>query len=94
MGKKKSSKVLIVGDDCEFPEMVADKKNLLNCKSIRVKHCRKALQVASRHPSYFDLLITDIMNQKVHDEDFAEQFNKLSPMTDVIYMIPQSPKQK
>lgn len=87
MGKKKSSKVLIVGNNCEFYEIIADKKNLLNCKSMRVKHNRKALQVASRHPSYFDLLITDIMNQKVHGEDFAEQFKKLSPLTDVIYMI-------
>jgi DNA-binding NtrC family response regulator len=86
MGKKKSLKVLIVGDNSQISKIVSDKETLLGDKPIRVKHCKKALEVASRHPSFFDLLVTDIMPQ-VNDEDFAEQFTKLSPRTKVVYMI-------
>ena len=88
MGKEKSAKVLFVGDKYQISKLVAAKHTLLNNKSIRVTPCEKALQIAARHPSFFDLLITDIMTPEVNGEDFAKQFNKLSPMTKVIYMIP------
>ena len=87
MDKKKSSKVLIVGDNYQISKIVSDKKTLLGDKPIRVKNCKKALKVASRHPSFFDFLVTDIMPQKVNGEDFAEQFTKLYPKTNVVYTI-------
>jgi len=83
MGKKKFAKVLIVGSNLQISSFVAGQEISLAHKPIRVPHCKKALKVASRHPSYFDLLYTDIMTY----EDFAKQFAKLSPKTKVVYMI-------
>jgi len=87
MGKKKSAKVLIVGGNSQISKLVAEQETSLTHKPIRISHCKKALKVASRHPSYFDLLFTDIMTYEVNDEDFAKQFAKLSPKTQVVYMI-------
>ena len=87
MGKKKSAKVLIVGSNPQISNLVAEQEILLAHKPIRVLHCKKALKVASRHPSYFNLLFTDIMTYEVNDEDFAKQFVKLSPKTKVVYMV-------
>jgi DNA-binding NtrC family response regulator len=87
MSMKESSKVIIVGDNYQISKIVLDEKTLLSYKPIRVKHCNKALKVASRHPSFFDLLFTDIMPQEVNGEDFAEQFTKLSPRTKIVYVI-------
>ena len=87
-GKKKSAKVLIVGNNSELFKIVAANKSLLNCKQTRVKSREKALQVALSGTTFFDFLVTDLMNIKMDDEDFAKKFNKLSPSTKVIYMIP------
>ena len=87
MDKKKSAKALIVGSNPQISNLVAEQEILLAHKPIRVSHCKKALKIASRHPSYFDLLFTDIMTYEVNDEDFAKQFAKLSPKTKVVYMI-------
>ena len=86
--KKKSAKVLIVGNNSELSRIVAANKSLLNCKQTRVKSCEKALQVASGGTTFFDFLVTDLVNIKMDNEDFANQFKKLSPSTKVIYMIP------
>jgi DNA-binding NtrC family response regulator len=87
MFSKKSAKVLIVEDNYQISNIVKEKKTLLSHKPISVSRCKKALQVASRHPSSFDLLLTDIMTQKVNGEDFAQEFAKLSPRTQVVYII-------
>jgi DNA-binding NtrC family response regulator len=87
MDKKESAKVLIVGSNPQISNLAAEQETLLAHKPIRVPHCKKALKVASRHPSYFDLLFTDIMTYEANDEDFAKQFAKLSPETKVVYMI-------
>ena len=87
MDKKKSAKVLIVGGNPQMSNLVAEQEILLAHKPIRVSNCKKALKVASSHPSHFDLLFTDIMTYEVNNEDFAKQFAKLSPKTQVVYMI-------
>ncbi len=87
-GKKKSAKVLIVGNDYELSENFAANKSFLNCKQTRVKSCEKALQLAAGDTTFFDFLVADLMNLNMDDEDFATQFKKLSPSTKVIYMIP------
>ena len=87
MGKKKSPTVLIVGDNPDLFRIVAGNKSLLKCKQTRVKNCDKALEVASHNSTFFDFLVTDLASPKVNDDDFAEQFIKLSPMTKVMYMI-------
>ena len=87
MGKKKSAKVLIVGSIPQISNLVAEQEISWDQKPIRVSNCKKALKVASRHPSCFDLLFTDIMYYEVNDEDFAKQFVKLSPKTKVVYMV-------
>ena len=87
MFSEKSTKVLIVGDNYQISKIVNEKKSLLSHKPIRVSHCKKALQVASRHPSSFDLLLTDIMTQNVNGKNFVLEFAKLSPKTKVVYMI-------
>jgi two-component SAPR family response regulator len=84
--KKKSLKVLVIGDIIHNL-IVADKETLLNCKEIMVKDCVSALGITSRHPSYFDFLFTDIIGEKVNGIDFLEQFTRLSPMTKIIYVI-------
>jgi hypothetical protein len=56
MGKKKSPKVLIVGDNSELHKMLAEQEIFFAHKPITISHCKKALKVASRHPSYFDFL--------------------------------------
>ena len=86
MSKKKCLKILVIGDFIQ-KMIVADKKTLLNCKEIRVKDCVIALGIASRHPSYFNFLFTDIIDKKLNSIDFVEQFTKLSPMTQIIYVI-------
>ena len=88
MGKKKSPKVLIVGDNSELSKIVSEQETSLTHKPIRISHCKKALKVASRHPSYFDLLYADIMTYEINDQDFAKQFAILSPKTQIVYMIP------
>ena len=87
-GKKKSTKVLIVGNNSELSENFTANKSFLNCNQTSVKSCEKALQIAAGDTTFFDFLVTDLINQKMDDEDFATQFNKLSPSTKVIYMIP------
>ena len=87
-GKKKSATVLIVGNNSELSKIVAANKSLLNCKQTRVKSCEKALQVALNGTTFFDFLVTDMMNIKMDDEDFAKKFKKLSPSTKIMYMIP------
>ena len=86
--KKKSAKVLIVGNNSELSENFAANKSFLNCKQTRVKSCEKALQLAAGETTFFDFVVTELINQKMDDEDFAKQFKKLSPSTKVIYMIP------
>jgi CheY-like chemotaxis protein len=86
MNMEKSAKVLIVGNNPQISEIVAEKKTLLSHKPIRVTHGEEALKIASRQPP-FDLLLTDIMTPEVNGEDFTIQFTKLSPKTKVIYMI-------
>ena len=87
MGKKKSAKVLIVGSNPQISNLVAEQEILLAHKPIRVSNCKKALKLASRHPSCFNLLFTDIMSYEFNGEDFAKQFVKLSPKTKVVYMV-------
>lgn len=87
MGKKKSPKVLIVGDDPELLRLVSDNSFLLKCTKKKVPYCEKALQVASEDLTSFDFLVTDLVNPKVNDEDFVEQFIRLSPSTKVIFAI-------
>lgn len=86
--KKKSAKVLIVGNNSELSKFVAGNKPLIKCKQTRVKSCEKALQLAAGDTTFFDFLVTDLINLKMDDEDFALQFKKFSPSTKVIYMIP------
>ena len=86
MRKKKSVKVLIVGDNPQIADIVAEKKTLLNHKCIKVSNGKKALQVASKQ-SPFDFLLTDIMTPEINGVGFAEQFTKLYPKTNVLYMI-------
>jgi len=87
MGKKKSPKVLIVSDNSELCKMVAEQEVSFANKPITISHCKKALKVASRHPSYFDLLYTDILTFEVDGQDFANQFARLSPKTQIFYTI-------
>ena len=86
--KKKSAKVLIVGNNSELSKFVAGNKPLIKCKQTRVKSCEKALQLASDDTTFFDFLVTELINPQMDDEDFANQFKKLSPSTKVVYMIP------
>jgi len=86
MDPEKVFKVLVVGDIIQ-KLIVPEKKTLLNCKEIRVKDCLIALGVASRHPSYFDFLFTNIIDKKINGIDFVEQFKKMSPLTQIIYVI-------
>ena len=86
MDPEKVFKVLVVGDIIHNL-IFEDKKTLLNCKEIRVKDCLIALGVASRHPSYFDFLFTNIIDKKINGIDFVEQFKKMSPLTQIIYVI-------
>jgi hypothetical protein len=86
MGPEKVFKVLVVGDIIQ-KLIVPEKTTLLNCKEIRVKDCLIALGVASRHPSYFDFLFTNIIDKKTNGIDFVEQFKKMSPLTQIIYVI-------
>ena len=85
MRKKKSVKVLIVGDNPQIADIIAEKKSL-DHKCIKVSNGKEALQVASKQ-SPFDLLLTDIMTPEINDVGFAEQFTKLYPKTNVLYMI-------
>ena len=64
MHKKKSVKVLFVGDNPQIADIVAKEKTLLSHKPIKVSNGKKALQVASKQPP-FDFLLTDIMSQKL-----------------------------
>ena len=86
MRKKKSVKVLVVGQYPQLADFFADKKPLLEYESIKVSNGELALQVASKE-SPFDLLITDIMAPEINGENFAEKFSKMYPKTDVLYMI-------
>jgi len=86
MDKKKNLKVLVIGDIIQ-KLIVADIKNFPNFKEIRVKDCNKALEITSRHPSYFNFLFLDTFEKKVNGIDFVEQFSSLSPMTKIIYVI-------
>lgn len=87
-GKKKSAKVLIVGDNSEISKFIAESKFLLKCEQTSVENCEKALQVVTGGSSSFDFLVTDLAKLKVDDVDFSKQFMKLSPSTKIIYMIP------
>ena len=87
MDKKKSQKVLIVGNNSQLYKMVAEQEIFFAKKPITVSHCKKALKVASRHPSYFDLLFTDILTFEGDGQDFARQFARLSPKTQIVYTI-------
>jgi DNA-binding NtrC family response regulator len=87
-GKKKSAKVLIVGDSSELSKIIADNKSLLKCEQTSVESCEKALQVATGGSTSFDFLVTDLAKLEMAGVDCAKQFVKLSPSTKVIYMIP------
>jgi DNA-binding NtrC family response regulator len=87
MPKKKSEKILIVGDNPQIFCAAVKRTTVGKQKPIKVSSCEEAIKVASRHPSYFDLLFTDISNYKVNNEDFAKQFNQLTPKTRVVYLI-------
>ena len=87
MGKKKSPKILIVGDNSELHKMLAEQEIFFAHKPITISQCKKALKVASRHPSYFDFLYTDILTFEVDGQDFAKQFARLSPKTQIVYTI-------
>ena len=86
MGKKKSAKVLIVGNNPQLSKTVEGKKSLLDFTQTNVSRCDEALQVASKQPP-FDLLFTDITMSETERVDFTEQFSKISPKTEVIYTI-------
>ena len=86
MGKKKSIKVLVVGDDSLFADFVANKKSFLNYESIKVANGEQALRVASSQ-SPFDFLLTNIMPPEMNGMDFTEKFTKLYPKTSVLYKI-------
>ena len=86
MRKKKSVKVLVVGSIPQIAGIAAEKKPLLSHTTIKVSNGEEALQVASMQ-SPFDLLITDIMTPEINGMDFAEQFTKLYPTTNVLYTI-------
>ena len=86
MDKKKTLKVLVIGDIIQ-KLIVADIKNFGNFKEIRVKDCKKALEITSRHPSYFNFLFIDTIEKKINGIDFVKQFTSLSPMTKIIYVI-------
>jgi CheY-like chemotaxis protein len=86
MRKKKSVKVLVVGDDPQIAHIVAENKTLLNHQSIKVSNGEAALQVASKQPP-FDFLLTDITMPEINGVSFVEQFTKLYPKTNVLYMI-------
>lgn len=86
MRKKKSVKVLIVGDYSQIVDIVAKEKTLLSHKLIKVSNGKKALQVASKQLP-FDFLFTDIKEPEINGVGFVEQFTKLYPKTEVLYMI-------
>lgn len=85
MGRKKSEKVLIVGNDPRIA-VVAKQKSQGNQKPIKVSSGEEALQVASKLPP-FDLVLTDIMTPAINGVDFAEHFTKLYPQTNVLYIV-------
>ena len=87
-GKKKSAKVLIVGDNSEISKIVADSNFLLKCQQTSVESCEKALQVVTGGSTSFDFIVTDLTKLEVDGVDFSKQFVNLSPSTKVIYMIP------
>ena len=87
MGRKKSHKVLIVGDNSQLNKIIAKQETTSPNKTMTVPQCKKALKVAARHPSYFDFLFTDIMTYNASNDDFAQQFAKLSPKTKIVYAI-------
>ena len=85
--KKKSLKVLVVGDDPQrLYDIIAKKKAEGIYTPVKVCNGQEALQVASNLPP-FDLLLTDILTSKSDGVDFLKLFTKLYPRTKVIYMI-------
>lgn len=87
MPRKKPQKIIIVGDDPQLFRVAAKSTTIEKQKSIKVSSCEEAIEVASRYPSYFDLLFTDISNCEVNNDDFVKQFNQLSPKTRIVYLI-------
>ena len=87
MPKKKSEKILIVGDDPQLISAAVKRTTIGKQRPIKVSSCEEAIEVASKHPSYFDLLFTDISNYEVNNENFTKQFTQLSPKTRVVYLI-------
>ena len=88
MTSKKPEKILVVGDNPQIITAAAKKAILGKQKPVKVTSCKEAIEVASRHPSYFDLLFADINNHEVNNGDFVEQFTRLSPKTRIVYLIP------
>ena len=86
MGRKKSVKILVVGDDPLIADFFADIYTFLDYEYIRVSSGEQALQVASKQPP-FDFLLTNIMPAELTGVDFVDQFSKLYPKTNVQYMI-------
>ena len=87
MPKMKPQKILVVGDDPQLFRVAAQRTTIEKQESIKVSSCEEAIEIASKHPSYFDLLFTDISNCEVNNEDFIKQFNQLSPKTRIVYLI-------
>jgi CheY-like chemotaxis protein len=86
MPKKKSVKVLIVGDGPQIAGIVAEQKPLLNHKFIKASNGDEALQIASKQ-SPFDLLLIDIMTPRTIGLEFTRVFTNLYPNTNVLYII-------
>ena len=86
MRRKKSAKVLIVGNGRQISKIVAERKTFFGHKPIRVTNREEALEIVSKHPP-IDFLVTDIMMPEMPGENFVEQFTKLYPKANVIYMI-------
>jgi CheY-like chemotaxis protein len=87
MPNKNPEKILVVGDNPQIITAASKKATSRKQKPVKVSSCKEAIEVASRHPSYFDLLFTDINNNEVNNGDFVEQFTQLSPKTRIVYLI-------
>ena len=88
MARKKPEKILVVGDNPQIITAAIKKATFGKQKPVKVTSCKEAIEVVSKHPSYFDLLFTDISNNEVNNRDFFEQFTQLSPETRIVYLIP------
>ena len=92
MNRKNYKTVLVVGDDPQLAEILTAQERAYGCKPILAANGEEALRIASQHPP-IDFLYADLMldNGYTMPEksgvDFAREFIKLYPKTDVLYMI-------